>query len=86
MNEKIEYLMTADGEILTTREEILEYLKQVRRILKEIRRTPKFASDFRQGNLSEYYQLENSLKLRNKNNEQMNDDEILEWLEKSKIK
>lgn len=80
-------LITDNGEQLNTKEEIIEYLGQTRELLKQIRKTPKFASDFREGNMDSYNALEEMLRLSSTpDNQKLTTDEVYEWVESNKIK
>lgn len=86
LEEITNYLITNEGYILTTDEEIIDYLKEVSRLLKQVRGTSKFASDFKNGNLDEYYEIEDSLKLMTPDNVKLTEEEVYVWLEKNKKK
>lgn len=82
-NKKV--LISDNGTELTSKEEILEYLKETSQILKEIRQTPKFAADFREGNMDSYLELENMMKLSNEENKKLSPDEVMEWINKNHL-
>lgn len=82
-NKKV--LISDNGTELTSKEEILEYLKETNQILKEIRQTPKFAADFREGNMDSYLELENMMKLSNEENKKLSPDEVMEWIHKNHL-
>lgn len=79
-------LISDNGTELTSKEEILEYLKETNKILKEIRQTPQFASEFREGNLDSYFELENMLKLSTDGHKKLSAEEVIDWIEENQIR
>lgn len=85
-DEKELYLISESGTRLTSRKEIIDYLRYIEALLKKIRKTPKFAEEFRMGNMENYYRLSENLKLKTKYNQKLSINETYDWLEKNGIK
>ena len=68
------------------KKQILDYLKLVSKTLKEIRKTPKFAEEFSNGDLSEYYSIEERLKLSTEHGDKLDLEQTYQWIEKNKVR
>ncbi len=80
------YLISENGTRFTSRKEIIAYLRYIEALLEKIRKTPKFAEEFRTGNMENYYRLAENLKLKTKCNQKLSISETYDWLEKNGIK
>lgn len=80
------YLITENGDMLFSRQEIVNYLKDTSEMLKMIRQTSKFGNDFMVGNVDDYFELEEKLKLTTQDNQKLSFDETYMWLELNKIR
>lgn len=86
-NVKIEkYLITENGDVLSTRDEIINYLNQTSIMLKAIRSTSKFANEFKSGELSKYYEIEENLKLITTDNKKLDYNEVYEWIKRNNVR
>lgn len=84
--EVLKYLLTSTGDVLFTREQIIEYLKFAKDLLSKIKRSSQFASEFHSGDLSNYYNIEESLKLRTMDNDLLDLDQVYDWMERNNVR